>query len=71
MLFQADFVEKNRKIISTDLCLIISHSTELFVQNKIKSDHKSKTAISDLRHEVDNLMEKLKKTVRKRILSLY
>lgn len=64
MLFQADFVEKNQKIISNDLRVIINNSTEIFMQTEIKSNRTSKTFISDRKYEVDTLMEKLKKTVK-------
>lgn len=64
-LFQADFVEKNRKYIPNALRLIIQKSTALFEISDIetKPARSLKTSASTLKFEVDSLIKNLEKTV--------
>lgn len=67
-LFQDDFVEKNQKAMPNGLRLVIQKSIHPFEKSNTiesKSDRTLKTVASNLRFEIDNLIENLKKTVRK------
>lgn len=64
-LFQDDFVDKNRKLISNALNLMIKKSTTLFVicDPDLKPERTKKSTASCLKHEIDCLLDRLKETV--------
>lgn len=66
--FQDDFVEKNQKATPNSIHSIIQKCVQLFDKSNrmdSKSERKLKTVASNLRCEIDNLIESLKKTVKK------
>lgn len=63
-LFQSDFVEKNRNIVPHALRLVIQKSRGLDETANVKPERTIKSSASILKYEIDNLIERLKKTVR-------